>query len=536
MECVRHGPDGMVTSRPVDIDPEAPDGEWADCCPTDAIEMDGHRRRLEFDQVVHPGASPMERGGRVGFYTGSVDAATVAAVESLLGGYDGPDFLDLEMDVCAAGAASQEGCTACVDACPHGAVERPRVDEVEFHKEACRNCGACTSSCPTGAVRLREPSNERLAREVEALLAPTTDDSGGWLFDRGTSGIETPVVAFVCSERAAEAVAEYGRRAAKGEDLSYPPVLPVRVNCTDTVGAAHAMHALAAGADGVAIVGCGESCLHAGPVPKAELVERLNRATADLGLGERVAFFAPDVDDHEPFVDDLSAFVDGLEATPVPPGEHEATGRIDAGGPGDGRAMADGGEPSIQSDGGTAVRPGGGHRPNPDFDSHGWTLESVRALLEHVDPERDVVRGLEDFANVEVSDACTLTPTCSNLCPTDALRRDGPELLFSHERCINCGLCEESCVEDAIDLEPGLHLELLPENREGDPWRTAFEGEMRECANCGRAFTSEGSAAKIEEEVGDLVAGLTPGENVFEYCQDCRAMLLYKRDEMEGNG
>ncbi|MFT4904347.1 MAG: ferredoxin [Natronomonas sp.] len=519
MECVRRGPDGMVTSRPIDIDPEAPDGGWADCCPTDAIEMDGHERERTFDQVIYPAADEGVRGGRIGFYTGTVDAATVAAVESLIGGYDGPDFLDLEMDICAAGESSQQGCTACVDACPHDAVARPRIDDVEFHKEACQNCGACTSSCPTGAVKLREPSNERIAREVEALLSPTTDDSGGWLFDRGSSGIETPVLAFVCSERAAEAISEYGRRAAMGTDIEYPPVLPVSVNCTDTVGEAHVMHALAAGADGVAIVGCGDSCLHSGPDPKAELVERLNRATADLGLGERVGFFAPDIADYEPFVEELRSFAEGLTESPIPPGDHEATGRIDGGAE---RAM---------TDGGATTQPSGGVRPNPDFDSHGWTLESIRAILAHTEAERDVIRGLKNFADVEVSDTCTLTPTCSNLCPTDALRRSGPELEFSHERCVNCGLCEEGCMEDAIELEPGLHLDLLPERRGGDAWKTAFEGEMRECSNCGTAFTSEGSATKIEAQVGGVVEGLAPdGENVFEYCSDCRAKLLYKQE------
>jgi len=527
MECVRRGPDGMVTSKPVDIDPEAPEGEWTDCCPVDAIDTDGVTRELEVDQVVYPGAAAGARGGRIGFYT-HVDAGAVSAIESMLGGYEGPDHLDLDMDVCAAGESGQEGCTACVDACPHGAVERPRVDDVEFFKEACQNCGACTSSCPTGAVSLRDPDNERIARQVEALTRPATDDSGGWLFDRGSDGIATPVVAFVCSERAAEAVAEYGRRSQAGIDVEYPPILPVRVNCTDTVGEAHVTHALAAGADGVAIVGCGDSCLHSGPDPKAELVDRLNRATSDLGLGERVAFFAPDLADHESFVAELDGFVDGLDETPVPAGEHEATGRLDA-------SAGAGGTGTALTDGGIAAQPSGGPRPNPEFNSHDWTLESVRAIVDHVEPERDVIRGLSDFAAVEVDDACTLTPTCSSLCPTDALRREDAELQFSHERCVNCGLCEEGCMENAISLDPGLHLDRLPESRGGESWETAFAGEMRECANCGKPFASEGTANKIQDEVGGLVRGLTDSdENVFDYCSDCRVRLLHGTGDAGG--
>lgn len=506
MKCVHEGPDGMVTRRPVDIHPDAPEGEWTEVCPTDAIEMEGVTTELEVDQVVYPGGDPKARGGRIGYYTDS-GPATMAAVESLLGGITKPEFLDFEMDVCASGESNQEGCRACYDACPHDAVAKPRPDEVEIDPIACQNCGACTSACPTGAVSLREPSNERIAREVEALLG-TGADQGGWL-SRGSSGIENPIVAFVCGERADDALSEFGKRAASGGEIEYPPILPVSVNCADTVGESHVAHALACGAAGIAVLGCGCDCRHSGPDPKEALVERLNRATRDLGLGERVGFFAPEAGEPEAFVDSLSEFEESLEPSPVPEGEHRADGEL------------------LHSE-----------HENPEFYNHGWTLESVRAVLEHAEPDREVIRGLEDFGRMEVSDACTLTPTCSNLCPTDAIRRTEWGLEFNHEKCVNCGLCEEGCPESAITMRDGLDLSLLPENRagtesaDGDPaWVQTFEGEMLECARCGDPFTSERSAAKIEEEVGDLVAGLAPSaeESVFEYCPDCRAYLLYDR-------
>ena len=525
MKCVAEGPDGAVTRRPVDIDPEAPDGAWTDCCPTDAIETNGVERTLTVDQVVHPGARSADRGGRLGLYTGPVDAATVAGVESLLGGVSKPAHLELDMEVCASGASSQTGCNACVEACPHGAVERPTVDSVEFDEVACQDCGACTSSCPTGATTLRDPSNERIAREVEALLDAERDD-GGWLFGRREAGIETPVIAFVCSESAADALRAFGRRSAGGDELRYPPILPVRVNCTDTVGEAHAMHALAAGADGVAIVGCGDDCRHSGPDPKAELVERVNVAASDLGLGERAAFFAPDRAEPAAFVAELEAFVSGLSETPIPEGEHVSTGGVD----GEERRSAD--------------------ADRPAYNNHDWALESVRVVLDHAAPERDVVRGLTNFGRMEVSDACNLTPTCSTLCPTGAIRRtDGGDLQFDHSNCVNCGLCEEGCPETAIAMRDGLDRRLLPENAgEGEAsadagataeaetaddarWTTVHEGEMIACVRCGEPFTSAGSAAKVKAEVGDLVEGIAPDSehSVFDYCGDCRTKLAFDR-------
>ncbi|WIV66671.1 hydrogenase iron-sulfur subunit [Natrialbaceae archaeon AArc-T1-2] len=506
LKCVHEGPEGMVTRYPVDIDPDASDGEWTEVCPTDAIEMDGVRRTLEADQLIYPDGDDGTVGGQRGFYTAPIDAATIDEVERLLGGFEGPDFLDLEMDVCAAGDSGAKGCNACVDACPHGAVERVAIDEVSFHLDSCQNCGACTSACPTGATQLREPSNERIALEVEALLAPTGDDGGlvSGLLGGSSATIETPIVAFVCSERAQDTLQEYGRLAAAGRvDLEYPPILPVSVNCADTVGEAHVLHALAAGADGVAVVGCGGHCRHSGPDPKAELVRRLNRATTDLGLGERVGFFAPDPDEPEAFVEELSQFaVLELEASPIPTGEHEATGEIDD--------------------------PG---RENPAFDSHAWTLESVRTIVEHVEPERERIRGLKDFGVVDVADGCTLTPTCTNYCPTDALRRTDDGLEFNHERCVNCELCAEVCVEGVITVEDGLDLSLLPENGDGpEPaWREVYEGSMLACAGCGREFTSEATADAIEERIGERIEELSPtgGESIIQYCPECRAELLH---------
>jgi ferredoxin len=492
MECVRQGPDEYVTAAPVDVLPGAPDGEWVHCCPTDAIEPT--ERTIEADQVVYPAATSETRGGRMGFYTGPVDAGTVAAVENLVGGVEKPKFLDVEMDVCAAGKSSQQGCTVCSDACPHGAVERPTVDSVEFDPVACESCGACTSACPTGAVMARVPSNERIAREVESLLTP--EDRSGLVFS--PDGIQTEVVAFVCGERAERALEAYGRQARNSENAEYPPLLPVEVPCTDAVGEAHVLHALAAGADGVAIVGCGGGCIHSGPEPKREFVERINRATTDLGLGERAAFFAPEPDQPAAFVEEVSEFVDlHLDDTPVP-GDHVATGVANEG------------------------------RPNPEFNTHKWALESIRAILPHTDA-RDVIRGLDSFGRVEVDDSCTFTPTCSNLCPTDALRREDAGLEFDHERCVNCGLCEEGCMEEAITVEAGLELDLLPERNDGDAWTTVAEGEMLECARCGKPFTSEASADKIKSEVGDVVAGVAPDAegDIFDYCGDCRAKLVY---------
>jgi NAD-dependent dihydropyrimidine dehydrogenase PreA subunit len=69
------------------------------------------------------------------------------------------------------------------------------------------------------------------------------------------------------------------------------------------------------------------------------------------------------------------------------------------------------------------------------------------------------------FGNVIVSDACTLCMSCTSACPGQrALKAaaDAPRLSFLERNCLQCGLCANTCPEQAITLTPRL---LLKERR-----------------------------------------------------------------------
>ncbi len=500
MKCVEVADDEEATSEPVDLTTEEVAEETEELCPTDAIEPTGARRTLEASQVIYPDGVDDSVAGKAGLHVdGEGSDGRAADVMDLLG--ERPRYLELEMDVCAAGDSGETGCTRCYDSCPHDAVSKPESDRVEFHEAACRNCGACTSLCPTGAVELTERSNEDVAREVEALVEE--EDSDGLL--QGDEALENQVVAFVCSERAAEALRRYGRRSSVGDaDVGYPPLLPVSVSCADTVGEAHVLHALASGADGVVVLGCGSSCRHSGGDPKQELVDRLNTACSDLGLGERVEFLTADVDDTEGFVEEAWRFYEDLERSPIPYGGHTSTGSYKVGD----EALP------MHSE---AV---------PGYANHGWLVESVYRVLEHVEPERRRIRGLDGFAVVDVDDSCALTPTCTNLCPVGALDRTEDSLEFDHRSCVNCGLCENGCPESAITLEPVLDIDLLAEEGESG-WTTVYEDELWECRRCGEGFTSLSTVEKMKEEIPDADVDGVEG-HIAEYCGDCKAELSFQ--------
>mgnify|MGYP001770959752 FL=1 len=75
---------------------------------------------------------------------------------------------------------------------------------------------------------------------------------------------------------------------------------------------------------------------------------------------------------------------------------------------------------------------------------------------------------------VEVAEGCTLCPVCTNVCPTQAIRRvrEGEEYLLYLEvdRCTGCGACVESCPPQVIRLSEAEALEEVLLFRGQPPW------------------------------------------------------------------
>ncbi len=46
------------------------------------------------------------------------------------------------------------GCSACVDACPAGAIEMNDDNVAQVNEDDCVNCGACVDACPNEAIEL----------------------------------------------------------------------------------------------------------------------------------------------------------------------------------------------------------------------------------------------------------------------------------------------------------------------------------------------------------------------------------------------
>ena len=130
------------------------------------------------------------------------------------------------------------------------------------------------------------------------------------------------------------------------------------------------------------------------------------------------------------------------------------------------------------------------------------------------------------YGTIQVDrDACTLCHACVSNCPTPALKSGGktPALSFLEADCVQCGLCEQACPEDAITLMPGFLASNARETRHICHEEAAFE-----CINCGKPFATVSTVATIKEKLANHP--YFAGEAIIrlEMCEDCRVKDVWK--------
>jgi ferredoxin len=128
------------------------------------------------------------------------------------------------------------------------------------------------------------------------------------------------------------------------------------------------------------------------------------------------------------------------------------------------------------------------------------------------------------FGGVKLDvEGCTLCHACVTACPTGALS-DNPDramLRFTENLCVQCGLCEATCPENVITLEPRLDFKAW-----NAPLGVLKEEEPFNCIACGKPFGTKSSIDRVVAKLGNK-HWMFQGDNakrldVIQMCADCR--------------
>jgi ferredoxin len=114
------------------------------------------------------------------------------------------------------------------------------------------------------------------------------------------------------------------------------------------------------------------------------------------------------------------------------------------------------------------------------------------------------------FAEILLDEVkCNASEACVRVCPTKAIQRDGGEEVFrltlDVSRCVNCGLCLDACVPNALTYRQGLSLHVVASR---EP-QVLVEKAYRRCVRCEARFLhSAGTAVQDLCPTCHYLAGL----------------------------
>ncbi|PHS85842.1 ferredoxin [Aeromonas dhakensis] len=130
------------------------------------------------------------------------------------------------------------------------------------------------------------------------------------------------------------------------------------------------------------------------------------------------------------------------------------------------------------------------------------------------------------YGSVELKDAdCTLCMGCVAVCPSRALHAVGhtPGLNFIEQGCIQCGMCEKACPEQAIVLMP--RLQPVPEARRAVQSLKAEEAAC--CIRCAKPFAPASLIRRIQQKLAGHSHFQNEAAQRLLMCEDCRVKDVF---------
>ena len=429
-----------------------------------------------FDLVLDLSATPLidYEIPPPGYYAprGEAEALTEALVElpDMTGEFEKPKYFNYDPNICAHGNSRLKGCTRCIDACPTVAIVSIG-DKVQVNPQLCQGGGSCVAACPSGAMTYAFPNVADLLANVHGLLTGYVKAGGA-----------DPFLLFHDPHSGPRIHGHLGQRMPES-------VLPVEVEEIGSVGMDAWLASLAYGANAVILAVTD----HTPPRVVREMDSQIGFATALLeGMG------IP-----EGRIIKLNVSSEGAVLEDLP--------------------------------GALLSRPARFTAPNEK-------RMILRLAIDHLYQQAPSSRRSAElpagapFGEVRVDkNACTLCMGCVSVCPTAALAAGGdlPQLKFVEWNCVQCGLCEKACPEDAIRPHPRMLYDSEARQRS----RILHEEQPFCCISCGKPFATKSMLDVMMTKLeGHWMFQSDEARRRLQMCDHCRVKDMFVSAGNAGDG
>ena len=436
----------------------------------------------EFDLVLDLSEQPLIdwHAAPQGYFT-EASPATLIKLKDMVGEFEKPKFFTYKQKLCAHSRNEKVGCNACVEICSaHAITSEKDRQQIKVNPNLCVGCGACTTVCPTGALTYAYPKASEQGTKIKSLIT-TYSAAGG----------KEPALLMHSQGQGAQLIEQLGRAAQLKRAKGVPHnLIPIGLWHTASIGLDVWLSAIAMGAHQIAVLITREEAPDyvKGLREQIEVAQTLLRGLGYAGTHVKL-IEAQDVAA-------LDAALQQLKTTrqTVP------------------AKVARFAMPSEK-------------RSTLDL--------ALDHLITHA-PQTPLPEAIElpkagsPFGTLQINkDTCTLCLSCVSACPASALQDnpERPQLKFIEKNCVQCGLCEQTCPEKSITLQPRLLL-----TKERTQSRVINEQAPYSCIRCSKPF---GTLKAIEGMLGKLSGhSMFQGEalNRLKMCGDCRVIDIYSNN------
>jgi ferredoxin len=382
-------------------------------------------------------------------------------IPELIGTFDKPKFFNYKPAICAHSRRGVVACEQCLDACPAEAI-KSESGLIEVNPALCQGCGSCTAVCPSGAMSYALPSLDVSLNRLRDMINAYFAES------------QSPPSLLIHDLQKAELIL--------AEEALPDSIICFSIEEIGALGMPFWLSALAYGVANITIWDVGSHPEHDWSELHSE-IDKTNQLLAGLGYSDQLINLSDQQN-----VNLLIALFDVTAQLQL--NETANYAGID-----DKRRM-------------------------------------IQFALSHLQQQSSLQPDIIEldhraaFGEIIVDkQACTLCMSCVSVCPMGALLdgRDKPQLNFIEDLCVQCGMCDNACPEDAIELKPRY---VLDREQARKP-RLLNEEPVFNCISCQKPFATQKMIDTMSAKLKDHPMFQGAAFERLKMCEDCRVKALF---------